>query len=61
MGVAGSIFEPNPSNFGNQPIFEAVKMVLLYLKSLLVSDLKKWQRVLSPSIDLHDLIYTSVK
>ena len=21
MGVAGSIFEPNPSNFGNQPIF----------------------------------------
>jgi hypothetical protein len=21
MGVAGSIFEPHPSNFGNQPIF----------------------------------------
>jgi hypothetical protein len=33
--------------------FEAVKMILLYLlsKSLLVSDIKKWKRVLSPSIE----------
>ena len=56
MGVAGSIFEPHPSNFGNQPIFWSCTRdsTIPLSKSLLVSDIKKFETsYLSIYRDLH--------